>query len=378
MAKNKKLRASQAHIWSTCSGSLDFDTVPDPLSSNDAASMGTLTHLFCEYVLGYLAKNKVEDSYLDDFIETLTTKDRILANSNRSILLDYCNFYLVSINFINMELIKQYDQIDFDVESFKSYKDIHGTSDLVLKCYNCSELQKIVIIDLKTGTIEVDAENNIQLSIYAHLQAMQCKQPPLLEAIIIQPPLRAESRCEIEYDPKFLDKLILETKGDLKLKTGTHCTYCNVNDICPKFRDQLGRFLYPKYKTSSIDRLEVWGEILPMAKALTKMADKVTSSAKEYLKLGHNIPNYELSYKKGRRSWLNSNSIKELLSKIKATGLKKKDITYESMFTPKQVEDLVKQLLKDKKITEKQCSNSIDHINSYSKQPQYPILKNIK
>lgn len=403
--KQIELHASAAGIWINCSGYVTLDMQnKNFFQSQTKAEIGTLTHKIIELYLSEQQQLKLINWSVPDlsFIETfikflidrkppknlLSAKEKLILKSNileisEMVLFCYRKIYLDIETILN----------DDDVTRLLIYSEtknenkagnitLSGTSDFIIISQEQIDKHttlRIDIYDFKTGWLEVHAENNSQLTIYAHqiiekdakIKKLISKKNTevCINLIIIQPRLYQISTASVPYIPTYISTLIDDAKKSLlkpSFVCGTQCTYCMYNDVCKEFKKIFDKFLSPEYQDSQIDRPEKWGEILLYGGALKKMVETVKSTALLAAQAGVNIPGFYLDYKGTRRTWLNQLSIKQICSKLK---IKKADIIDEKIKTPPQVEKFLKSSDDEKH------KEALEELKEMVINPRVPVLK---
>ncbi len=354
----KYLHASSASTWSKCPGSLTIKRSPNPLADFSRADLGSAIHKLSEMVL----KKEIK---VDEINKTeLPFEMRQAINEADPVFVLHC----VEMYTEKIELDKKYEPIStkpkLEIEKKIVYKNLSGTIDAVMVAGN-----KITIYDLKTGQGEVLAENNMQLRIYGHLAALEYGVKNLeIIGVIVQPALNQILSAEFGYDPNFLDNLLAFVEANkTEFKTGPQCRYCAHNDICPTFRKQYTEFLQPEFGDETLDRAEIWAELLDVAKPMIEMLEKVQSNALAAAKLGVKIDGYEIALKNGKRSWQGNLDEDKIVGVL---GLPAKLVFSTKLKTPAEIEKVF--------VKRKDRKELGDKLAGLVNQPQYASLKKVE
>lgn len=278
-----KLSPSAAEVWSRCGGSVLLKGAADFTADKTAADRGTLIHKIAEATLK--SGHEIDTNTLNAFEKQLYEAEKDTIDS---FILTYTETIYADTK---KPIVEKYMQTEFPGGI------IGGTPDAFTVNKN-----QITVYDLKTGHIEVDAEQNAQLLVYAHLIAKTKKvKNPQLTGVIVQPELKQVARSEYVYDPDFFDRITIDTK---QFNTGAHCVKCGVRSACAAFNRRAQFFLQPEFRDYTLAREQVWTELLDIAPAAIKFFEEVKSEALRYLQAGGTIPGYTLGKRKNNRSWL--------------------------------------------------------------------------
>jgi len=343
---SKNLAASRAHIWTSCPGSVDFEKVDNIFQKNSEASIGNLIHKISASHLEKIKDGKKGYERVLDFnkfisfinFTALSIEEKILFEENQEEIHNQYVFYLTRILYELENFPVSGRSPEILVEYRLQYKNIVAIADCILYVPD----KYAVIIDLKTGFVEVEAEANKQLLITAGL-FKKFHGVNEVEIEIIQPKHKSIKKDILNYIPKPQEILKEFTAEKGKLKAGPHCLYCPSNDICPELRGQIEKYLNPKYQDTAYNRPAVWSELLDVSKPIIKTMEKIRSNSLNYLKLGEEIPGYSLGYRGGSRAWINTISLKEL-SIFKRAGIK--ELFRETLKSPAQLETELKALIR--------------------------------
>ena len=190
--KKETLRASGASVWVNCPGSTKIKSGKWPFADNGAAVFGNAVHNAASAIL---QNKRIE----------LSVQEELQKNERLEDFENYLKFYLNAVENWGLQggqkIIEQYRAIEFEKYI------IAGTMDYaVLICEN--ESVKLQIIDLKTGFVPVDVNDNLQLFVYVHLILLNLPAKFLknkavsIESIIVQPAQNIVKMSNISYNPE--------------------------------------------------------------------------------------------------------------------------------------------------------------------------------
>lgn len=269
------LRASAWKVWQTCALSLILkDETPFKPEQDEFAAEGTKIHAAIEADLKGEARERfdVETEAVVDFAVRVTrTEAQGLPIRN---------------------------------EVFNSAKikgvSVGGTADALID----SETN-LTVIDFKTGWKKVDAAENEQLKIYAHLNQKQGQAT--WTGVIINARLNSISTTGPNpFDKKYLSALADDAaKRAAKKQTqvGNHCAYCPALAVCVPVRDAIKKWTAPGADDGIKNRKADWSEMLNLIKPFETLAKRVKSDALKYVELGGEIPGVSVEYSGGSRAW---------------------------------------------------------------------------
>lgn len=232
MTAHAKLSASGAARWLACPPSANFE-LQFPDKSSPFAEEGTLVHKIAEEKLRqFMTPNSV-----------LTYKDDPLYKEEME---GYIDLY---VDYVKSVLLAFKQEPYWAIEQKVDFSDVvpngFGTADCLIVSGNV-----LHIVDLKYGKgVEVSAENNPQLRLYAYGAMRFCA--PIYEVkkirmTIFQPRLNNVSKAEISAEE--LTKWAAETvkpialqadAGEGEFSPGTHCRFCKAKAVCKARADAL-------------------------------------------------------------------------------------------------------------------------------------------
>jgi hypothetical protein len=124
-------------------------------------------------------------------------------------------------------------------------KDIWGRCDVA----HWDDLNRVLtIVDYKNGHVNVEAEANEQLMIYAAASIFTHNLPALwVRLVVVQPnsfmPVPRVKQSFVSADElyRFASRVAAIPAGSLEFKAGEHCTYCPLFGRCPPTKDLMTR-----------------------------------------------------------------------------------------------------------------------------------------
>ena len=199
----------------------------------------------------------------------------------------------------------------------------------------------IIVADFKTGWREVEAENNSQLKLYAHIAAYRGfhteKESPRIskwKGIIINARFNSVSYAGGDIEPNYLSntaKDILDRTKKKQFKTGNQCAYCQRLSICNKVRDAIAAWIKPGAIDSITREPERLAEALRLAKPAEKLFETIKKEAQLFIDLGGAIPGITVEYTAGTRTWPRDMNVPTIADRI---GLTLEKMIEESTISP--------------------------------------------
>lgn len=314
MAEHKKktnslyLRASAWRTWQTCALSLILkDETPFAPESDAFAAEGTALHAAIESELTGKARATLDVEH-EAIVRFAVDATKIETSKNK---------------------IKCEQFIDYPAAPAVK---ISGTADVVI-----DEGDTICIIDHKTGWKAVEAENNAQLKIYAHLFAG--REHKKWRGVIINARLNSISYTgPHDIEKNYLRAIATDAKkraSAKQTKTGNHCAYCAALAICKPVREDIKKWLSPGADDGIKDRKADWQELLSLAKPAEKLFERAKADALKYIDLGGEIPGVGVEYSGGSRAWPRDLDTESLAARL---GVAVETITETKTISPAQAE----------------------------------------
>jgi len=392
----KYLSLSGADLWTECPGVLQAVKNPIAKSNGRMAKFGTLTHDVAEALAREFDQDPPNDGELSVDLRAsalaIKTAPFTITKEEAETLGKDVAFYLQNIDF-DGEIVSGYDTFAeaipvvlkhfikaptssltyYFLETgllypFSKTSGIRGRADLITIEFDmlrpnrgAYELQVYVsITDLKTGWVKVEASESEQLKITAEIVLLEVAKAldklklksylwPDVNLTIIQPPLFI-----FDSHPTVLPTSVKDLKARLdgykkhlkspktkpKLKSGAHCVYCPLQDICPTFKKALKEFLKPKFQDLTYDRLGTWAQLHELLKPVSKSAETIGKLIRSYIELGKEIPGYYLEWVGGKRVPISETKMRQEIASHKK--LKVKDFLEDKLKGIPAIEKLLK------------------------------------
>ena len=278
--KHARLSASRTDRFMSCPGSYRLESLMPYEPAGEAAAIGTAIHELSEIILR------------GGSIPTGTDPDHL------SMAQGYANF----VNTLVENPRKKMIEVNLD-EGLKSlHPALGGTADAVLVDGN-----HLHVIDLKTGRVAVDAQDNKQLLTYALGAMRQLKAPSTIECTMhIYQPRVGHSKWTVSGNRLNLHGERLKSAAELAL-TGDAptnpspdaCRYCKAKTICPSMREKVQEVARSDFKPDTT----VTPEMLDNAALVAAWADAVQSAAKDQLTNGQTIQGWAMRAGRKTKFW---------------------------------------------------------------------------
>ena len=248
--------------------------------AGEAAAIGTAIHELSEIILR------------GGEIPTGTDPDHL------SMAQGYANF----VNTLVENPRKKMIEVNLD-EGLKSlHPALGGTADAVLVDGN-----HLHVIDLKTGRVAVDAQDNKQLLTYALGAMRQLKAPSTIECTMhIFQPRVGHSKWTVSGNRLNLHGERLKSAAELALTDDAPtspsvdaCRYCKAKTICPSMREKVQETARSDFKPD----MTVTPEMLDNAALVAAWADAVQSAAKDQLTNGQTIQGWAMRAGRKTKFW---------------------------------------------------------------------------
>ena len=256
--------------------------------AGEAAAIGTAIHELSEIILRGGA------------IPTGTDPDHL------SMAQGYANF----VNTLVENPRKKMIEVNLD-EGLKSlHPALGGTADAVLVDGN-----HLHVIDLKTGRVAVDAQDNKQLLTYALGAMRQLKAPSTIECTMhIYQPRVGHSKWTVSgnrlnlHGERLKEAAELALSGDAPTNPSPDaCRYCKAKTICPSMREKVQETARSDFKPDTT----VTPEMLDDAALVAAWADAVQSAAKEQLADGKSIQGWTMRVGRKTKFWKDEKLVME-------------------------------------------------------------------
>lgn len=235
------------------------------------------------------------------------------------------------------------------------------------------------IIDFKSGTWPVRAEENPQLSIYwlAVHDALKLAGP-FEEAwlTVVQPAIdnfdtwKTTPEKLLALGDEVLDVVDAVMSGEVEFKPSDDgCKFCDARPVCPALENAAERALAdfaevigedPGFAGPVADMS--WSERLDLVEQLARYVKAVTETGKAMVLRGDDVPGWKaVAGRRGNRSWDDMRGAVDLLT---SWDFDERDIyTDPAMRSPAQIEKLVKEKAgADKKLAKERIAELADHV----------------
>jgi CRISPR/Cas system-associated exonuclease Cas4 (RecB family) len=286
--KHARLSASRTDRFMSCPGSYRLESLMPYEPAGEAAAIGTAIHELSEIILR------------NGEIPAGTDPDHL------SMAQGYANFVNTLVENPRKKLI----EVNLD-EGLKSlHPALGGTADAVLVDGN-----HLHVIDLKTGRVAVDAQDNKQLLTYALGAMRQLKAPSTIECTMhIFQPRVGHSKWTVSgnrlnlHGERLKEAAELALSGDAPTNPSPDaCRYCKAKTICPSMREKVQEVARNDFKPDTT----VTPEMLDDAALVTAWADAVQSAAKEQLTNGKSIQGWTMRVGRKTKFWKDEKLVQE-------------------------------------------------------------------
>jgi len=278
--KHARLSASRTDRFMQCPGSYRLESLMPYEPAGEAAAIGTAIHELSEMILsGKEVPAGTDPDHLSmaqgyaDFVNTLVENPR-----------------------------KKLIEVNLD-EGLKSlHPALGGTADAILVDGN-----HLHVIDLKTGRVAVDANENKQLLTYALGAMRQLKAPSTIECTMhIYQPRVGHSKWTVSgnylelHGRRLLSAAELALSGDAPTRPSPDaCRYCKAKTICPSMREKVQETARSDFKPDTT----VTPEMLENAALVAAWADAVQSAAKAQITEGKAIQGWTMRAGRKTKFW---------------------------------------------------------------------------
>jgi len=278
--KHARLSASRTDRFMQCPGSYRLESLMPYEPAGEAAAIGTAIHELSEIILR------------GGQIPTGTDPDHL------SMAQGYANFVNTLVENPRKKLI----EVNLDEGLQSLHPALGGTADAVLV-----DGDHLHIVDLKTGRVAVEAEDNKQLLTYALGAMRQFKAPSSITCTMhIFQPRVGHSKWTVSGNYLELHGRRLLEAAELALSSDapTHpspdaCRYCKAKTICPSMREKVQEVARSDFKPDTA----ITPAMLDDAVLMAAWADAVQSAAKEQLSSGKSIQGWTMRIGRKTKFW---------------------------------------------------------------------------
>jgi len=280
--KHARLSASRMDRVMSCPGSYRLEEKMPYEPAGEAAAIGTAIHELSEKILRGEAVNPKD--YPDDHF-------------------DMANEYAVFVNTLVENPRKRMIEVKVDAGLKTLHESLGGTADAVLV-----DGDHLHVIDLKTGRVLVDAEDNKQLLTYA-LGVMRILNAPasIRCTMHIFQPRAGHSQWTvfgtdlITHGHELLAAANLALTDDAPTNpTTNNCRYCKAKPICPSIRQKVQD---NARKDFALDVQAVTPDMIELAQLAASWSDAVLDSAKRQITEGSIIQGWTLRPGRKTKFW---------------------------------------------------------------------------
>lgn len=286
------------------------------------AAEGSAGHAMAEYLINrYLkkrAKRPVSDYYTEELMEAVE---------------HYVSYCTEQIEQARTVCKNPFISVEQKVSLAGHIEGCFGTADMVIVAG-----EKLHIIDLKLGKgVMVDAEENIQLMIYA-----QCVLDMLfmlydittVELSIVQPRLEHFSTWEMSAEElkKWTVEVLepgakLALAGEGEYKAGDHCRFCKARFKCRARAEEYLKLAQMEFSEPQLLSDEEIAEVLSKADALKRWAEEIYTYAQNEAVINHKEwAGYKLVLGRSNRKYTDEEDVAEAAKKAGYTDIYKQSL----------------------------------------------------
>jgi len=278
--KHARLSASRTDRFMQCPGSYRLESLMPWEPAGEAAAIGTAIHELSEMILS------------GKEVPAGTDQDHVAMTQG------YADFVNTLVENPRKKLI----EVNLD-EGLKSlHPALGGTADAILVDGN-----HLHVIDLKTGRVAVDANENKQLLTYALGAMRQLKAPSTIECTMhIYQPRVGHSKWTVSgnylelHGRRLLSAAELALSGDAPTRPSPDaCRYCKAKTICPSMREKVQEVARSDFKPDT----SITPQMLDDAALVAAWADAVQSAAKDQLTNGLAISGWAMRAGRKTKFW---------------------------------------------------------------------------
>ena len=286
--KHARLSASRTDRFMQCPGSYRLESLMPFEPAGEAAAIGTAIHELSEIILR------------GGEIPTGTDPDHL------SMAQGYANFVNTLVENPRKKLI----EVNLDEGLQSLHPALGGTADAVLV-----DGDHLHIVDLKTGRVAVDANENKQLLTYALGAMRQFKAPSSITCTMhIFQPRVGHSKWTVSGNYLELHGRRLQSAAELALTSDAPtspsvdaCRYCKAKTICPSMREKV----QIAARSDFMPDMTVTPEMLDDAALVAAWAEMVQSAAKTQLTSGKSIQGWTMRAGRKTKFWKDEALVQE-------------------------------------------------------------------
>ena len=291
--KHARLSASRMDRVMSCPGSYRLEEKMPYEPAGEAAAIGTAIHELSEKILRGEAVNPKD--HPDDHF-------------------DMANEYATFVNTLVENPRKRMIEVNVDAGLKTLHQSLGGTADAVLV-----DGDHLHVVDLKTGRVLVDAENNKQLLTYALGAMRMLNAPASIQCTMhIFQPRAGHSQWTvsgtdlISHGHDLLAAANLALTDDAPTNPSTsNCKYCKAKPICPSMRQKVqdnarkefAELVKQVEKGEAVAVPPVTPDMIEMAQLAAMWSDAVLDSAKRQITGGSTIQGWTLRQGRKTKFW---------------------------------------------------------------------------
>jgi hypothetical protein len=286
--KHARLSASRTDRFMQCPGSYRLESLMPYEPAGEAAAIGTAIHELSEIILS------------GKEVPAGTDPDHVAMAQG------YADFVNTLVENPRKKLI----EVNLD-EGLKSlHPALGGTADAILV-----DGDHLIILDLKTGRVPVEAKDNKQMLTYALGAMRQFKAPSHITCTMhIYQPKVGHSKWTVTGQDLVDHGARLKAAAELALTDDAPtspspdaCRYCKAKTICPSMREKVQETARSDFKPDTT----VTPEMLDDAALVAAWADAVQSAAKEQLANGKSIQGWTMRIGRKTKFWKDEALVQE-------------------------------------------------------------------
>ena len=278
--KHARLSASRTDRFMQCPGSYRLESLMPFEPAGEAAAIGTAIHELSEIILS------------GKEIPIGTDPDHL------SMAQGYANFIDALVENPRKKLI----EVNLDEGLQSLHPALGGTADAILVDGN-----HLHVVDLKTGRVAVDAQDNKQLLTYALGAMRQFKAPSTIECTMhIFQPRVGHSKWTVSgnylelHGRRLLEAAELALTSDAPTSPSPDaCRYCKAKTICPSMREKVQETARSDFKPDTA----ITPAMLDDAVLVAAWADAVQSAAKAQITEGKAITGWTMRAGRKTKFW---------------------------------------------------------------------------
>jgi hypothetical protein len=334
MSAHAQLSPSSAVRWMTCPGSVALsEGIPD--TGSDAANEGTMMHTVAAHCL-------LANTNAADYIGVTDTETGLTLNDDQArAVQSYVDYVRKRVAETNGTLLVEQR---VSIEHMTGEEDAHGTADAVIIAQD-----ELIVLDAKFGRgVEVEAEENPQLLMYAHAVYREWDLIHDFSKVtvgIIQP--RLGNNLEWTLSVKDLQAFGIEVQFAAEstrqpdaplVPSPKGCQWCRAKATCPAIRNAvMDDFDSVVPETADAEDL---ARVMANANMIEAWVKAVRAEVERRLLAGEPVRGYKLVQgKKGNRAWSSAEDAEALLKSMRI----KHDMMYDyKLASPTSLEKLAK------------------------------------